>query len=505
VSEHREGRRSVLSADAWTQIGLLLLLYLAARWGVEVAGLRGAFSPIWPASGIGLVLVLRYGYRVWPLILGVSAAAAWPETARILDSFASALGPTALIGIAAALKTVLVAWGIRRLAGDAYLDQAKPFLVATLVAVPLGAAAGTFPSVVGRLLGDLLVGVLADGQWLTLMLTWNGMAIANIMGMVVLAPPMLLWLRDPHIEIDGRRILELLLYAALVAMAFVIREAFHAVYLLVAIHIVIAIRMPTKWAALAVLLTSVLMLWRTGTTSVDIHNLRYYDFFFAELSSVLVLNLTTYAVAFLWQEKEASEASLQSRVVERTQELEKANNRLRVLARQDPLTGVSNRRYFEHRGIRELERAARTNTTVALLVLDIDRFKRINDEHGHAVGDMVLKETVTRLESELRPTDVFARIGGEEFVVLLPECDEAYAVEVAERLRAAVARMPVTTQTGFPVAVTISIGVTVDHSSEKNSSACAERLQAMMHAADRNLYQAKELGRNRVVGPPLYA
>lgn len=131
-------------------------------------------------------------------------------------------------------------------------------------------------------------------------------------------------------------------------------------------------------------------------------------------------------------------------------------------------------------------------------MLDIDRFKPINDDHGHAIGDLVLKETVIRLNHELRPTDVLARIGGEEFVILLPECDESYAFEVAERLRAAIARMPITTATGISVPVTISIGIAVHHPPDSHSDAVGRFLQAAMRQADRNLYRAKKSGRNRI-------
>ncbi|WP_290647739.1 diguanylate cyclase, partial [Aquisalimonas sp.] len=455
LSKARQWGRSTISADTWTLIGLLLLCYLAARWGSDTAGLRGAVSPIWPASGIGLVVLLRYGLRMWPLILVVSAAAAWVGIAENHESLTIILGSGLLIGVAAALEAVLVAWGIRRLAGDVYLDQAKPFIKATLVALPLGAAVGTIPHLLASLLGGALDDIAPAMHWQFLMLTWHGMIIADVIGMVVLAPPMLMWLRNYRLAIERRQALELLVYMALLgAVVSAVPAAFQATYLLVAIHIVIAIRVPAKWTALAVSLTSAVLLWQAAT-AIDLENLwQVYDYFLAELSRVLVLNLTTYAVAFLWREKEATEANLQSGIAARTQELEAANRQLKALAHTDPLTGTSNRRYFQRRSTRELERAAKGNTPMGLLLLDLDRFKPINDEHGHAVGDLVLQETVIRLEGELRPTDVLARVGGEEFAVLLPECDAQQALEVSERLRRAMARRPFETPTGIAVPVT---------------------------------------------------
>lgn len=192
---------------------------------------------------------------------------------------------------------------------------------------------------------------------------------------------------------------------------------------------------------------------------------------------------------------------LENEIAARTRELEVANARLEALSNTDPLTGAWNRRYFEDRGCRELERADRNNSTLGLLMLDIDRFKPINDDYGHAVGDAILKTLVTRLSSELRTTDMLARVGGEEFAVLLSDCDDCYMLEVAERLHAVVAETPFTTPTDVSLPVTISIGITVSHPSGHHTGSCEERLRALMHTADRYLYQAKEAGRNQFVGP----
>jgi diguanylate cyclase (GGDEF)-like protein len=155
------------------------------------------------------------------------------------------------------------------------------------------------------------------------------------------------------------------------------------------------------------------------------------------------------------------------------------------LARCDPLTGLLNRRGFDQRLEQELERCARTNETCAVLMCDLDCFKAINDLHGHAVGDAVLKRVASDLLSGVRAFDTVARIGGEEIALLLVGCDCESAMTVAERLRQDVGRLQ---ETGPGVA--ISIGVA--------DSSLASRPSELMAYADRALYDAKRAGRDRV-------
>ncbi|MDJ0389675.1 PleD family two-component system response regulator [Roseomonas sp. E05] len=155
------------------------------------------------------------------------------------------------------------------------------------------------------------------------------------------------------------------------------------------------------------------------------------------------------------------------------------------MAVTDSLTGLRNRRYVT----RHLEGLLRAGQ-VALLLLDVDRFKAVNDTHGHAVGDLVLKEVAARLKEHLRSVDVAARFGGEEFVVAMGGTTQEEAMQVAERLRATIAGQPVPTEQGTPLHVTTSIGVALAQSGES--------LSMLLRAADAALYRAKANGRNRV-------
>jgi len=167
--------------------------------------------------------------------------------------------------------------------------------------------------------------------------------------------------------------------------------------------------------------------------------------------------------------------------------------RLRRAGMTDGLTGVHNRRYFDHRSLIEFSQAVRHRYPLACLFLDIDHFKAINDGHGHPVGDEVLRQVGGLILRSLRTGDLAARYGGEEFVVLLPRTDLAGAREVAERIRVMVQDAPfVTPEGGGAVSATLSIGLAM-------LPAGAVSFAELLSAADRALYEAKRAGRNRTV------
>ncbi len=160
------------------------------------------------------------------------------------------------------------------------------------------------------------------------------------------------------------------------------------------------------------------------------------------------------------------------------------------LATTDPLTGLNNRRSFEELAEREFKRAKRYGNALSALMLDLDWFKRINDAHGHAAGDEVLKNVARIITEALRETDLAGRIGGEEFAALLPETSTADAMEVAQRLRATIESANVGSAE-TPLKITASIGVSQRQDSDKE-------LLTLLKRADAALYTAKDAGRNRV-------
>jgi diguanylate cyclase (GGDEF)-like protein len=205
----------------------------------------------------------------------------------------------------------------------------------------------------------------------------------------------------------------------------------------------------------------------------------YLELSYADYENItfnrILATLVLYSVSFLLYRNSLSESVLKR------------------LATTDPLTGALNRRHFMELMAREQRRAERYNAVFSVLMVDIDHFKRINDTHGHQVGDQAIQAMTQACEKALRPTDLLARYGGEEFIITLTHTDQAGAARVAERLRESVTQIELTTDQG-PLKMTISVGVSTFY---KRSL-----LEEVIGRADQALYQAKNSGRNRVCLSP---
>lgn len=193
----------------------------------------------------------------------------------------------------------------------------------------------------------------------------------------------------------------------------------------------------------------------------------------------------------LWR-KHTVMTLLQRNLQAANEELKKHQIQLQVLVQQDPLTGLFNRREFAKLANIELMRAQRDRRDTAAIMVDLDFFKRINDTYGHPAGDEVLKFMATALRSCVRSTDMIARLGGEEFIVLLPKTSLEAAMTVAEKIRELVQKSPIHIEARPDIQVTASFGVT-GITADQNGS-----LEALYAAADQALYAAKSNGRNRV-------
>ena len=205
---------------------------------------------------------------------------------------------------------------------------------------------------------------------------------------------------------------------------------------------------------------------------------------------ITILLLITSAVWLRISALKARSAELSLKVEEKTRDLEAMVAKLTLLSSQDSLTGLKNRRYFTQRAKAEWQEFKRHNRAFSLLIVDIDFFKKINDEFGHHVGDTVLVKIAKTLENNLRESDVIARWGGEEFLILLPSLNVQEAYWVAEKLRKCVAEQVIEAPP-HSVKVTITCGV-ADIKDYDSVDAC-------IHAVDKKLYVGKESGRNAVV------
>ena len=204
--------------------------------------------------------------------------------------------------------------------------------------------------------------------------------------------------------------------------------------------------------------------------------------------------------ALLLAQQQAQE-DLEYKVQERTLELEIAlrelsetNRELQEKTTIDALTGIRNRSYFDKKYIAELRRSRRECTHLSLAMLDIDHFKKINDSHGHMVGDQCIKIVANKLKQALkRPSDDVCRYGGEEFVLILPNTELDGALLLLEQLRAEIERSPITTE-GLTIPLTISAGVAC------TVVTALQAEESLLGAADQQLYQAKKAGRNNIKG-----
>ncbi|TMH09995.1 MAG: GGDEF domain-containing protein [Betaproteobacteria bacterium] len=177
--------------------------------------------------------------------------------------------------------------------------------------------------------------------------------------------------------------------------------------------------------------------------------------------------------------------------------LDLAHEQLRIISDTDYLTGAYNRRYFMSRLTEEVERCLRAGRPFSVALMDVDNFKSVNDTHGHSAGDEVLRCMAQTCMAQLRHIDTFARVGGEEFAVLLPNTDGEQAMQWVERLREQIAQL----QIELPAAnlgVTVSIGLV---SAGRPPLVGVSEINAVLRVADEALYRAKREGKNRVAVP----
>ena len=241
-------------------------------------------------------------------------------------------------------------------------------------------------------------------------------------------------------------------------------------YLLVIITSALALGKRTTLLELGLIATCFIFLGSSSSSVHEVLSLKHAGGMFAQFAPfVLVAYITTMFAS----------------------DIRYGLNRIKLMSESDELTGVFNRRGFAIVADRLFGQAVRYNRDLSLLVIDSDNLKQVNDGHGHKCGDQHLITLVKIIQAQLRHTDVLARHGGDEFVVLLPETPAAGALDVAERIRAAVENAPLMVG-GKVLKTTVSIGGAI-YPAEGHS------LDALISLADRNMYEAKVAGRNRVV------
>ena len=499
------------SIAAWVRTSIALQIALvafgfmvSARFASTYALSNGAVV-LWLPNAVVLSAMLLTRTRQW-WKFGLTQIL----SELLIDGDMLALLPSLGFAVANLLEVLLSAYLIRRLCGREFAF-ANVRQVVLFAAIAMGLAPG-----LAALLGTWIHAQVASAP-IAFLAHWQTWWIGDGMGLVVLTPLLFGWLHVPQQapQRNATSLVERLLFMTLLAgllhlLLYAIADP-HGSWvgsplLLLPLFLWAALRFGTRGVSLLGCLVSLLAIVLTfqgrGVFALLDANLRtplLQQYLAALLLTSLAvaaivndLGVKYYSLQQAEQKLEAAHAALtvlnqelEARVARRTAELER-------LATTDPLTDAHNRRFLMARAEIEMGLAKRQAHKVSMVIFDIDHFKRVNDSHGHNVGDRVLVALSEAVRHELRLGDTFARVGGEEFVLLLPHSDADQAWLVASRLRAVIEALDIHAGPDLVLHITASFGVaTLD--AQINS------VDALYVAADTALYQAKDAGRNCVV------
>jgi len=443
--------------------GLAAIYYFAARLGLRFAFINSSVTTIWPPAGIALAAFVLLGYRVWPAILGAAFLANYTTTGVVVPSIGIAIGNT--------LEGLLAAYLVNRFArGGRVFDRVGDILRFTLLAALVSTTVSASIGVLSLVLGGLASLEDAPRIWLT---WWLGDAVGDI----VIAPALIIWIGvKPAPSWTRRKLIEgiaLLLVTVAVAYATfggVFPERHYPLTVLLwPVMIWVAFRFGPREAATLMLVISATAIARTlagvGPFSV-----------YARNESLVLLQV--------WTGITAVTSLVLAAVVALQRDIQ---GTWRELAVTDPLTGLANHRQLVNALEGEIKRSRRTAQPLAVVLLDLDGLKLINDRYGHLAGSLAIRRVAEALLGSCRATDTAARFGGDEFALVLPETGEAAAWHVARGVADRLA-----TDAEKPN-LSISVGVAVYPSH-------GETVEALLNAADVALYETKERRKSRAAG-----
>ena len=460
------------------QIALLAVVYfVAAKLSLQFAIPPGHATAVWPPSGIALAATLLLGSRLWP---GV-----WLGAALVNYTVNSSPILAVLLGTGNALEALVGAALIRR-----YMGVPRRFEHCRDVVIFVAIAA--LSCTIAATVAVLSMGILGLVSWTNILSNWWTWWQGDVTGIILVTPLILSWGLRRAAPWSRAKKLEALCLAGLLLI--VTHLVFgDATEFLSPFPLTFAIMPFMMWAALrfsqrvVTTATAVVSAFAVDYTINGIGPFALWSMneslliLLAFISTVVVTSL---AVSALKIER--------GRAME---QLERALIELREQAVTDPLTGLYNRRYLWEFLRREWIRAKRKDDSLAVIMMDLDHFKRINDAHGHEAGDFVLTAIAGLLRNRIRSSDIVCRYGGEEFALVLPEASLENARLRAEDIRIAIRDLDLTHQ-GVPLGrITASLGIALfpDHVSDPDS---------LMQAADAALYEAKSAGRDRAAFRP---
>ena len=471
----REAAGAFRRLPYFAQVTALAVIYFAAgKFALMFAISPGYATAVWPPSGIALAALLLLGNRVWP---GVWLGAT-------LVNFTVSFSPVVplLIATGNTLEALAGAILVRRFIVGLSCRFEHAADVFKFVAV------AALSCVIAATVGVVSLTVQGSVAWLDFFPNWVTWWQGDTAGIIIMTPLLLNWsIRHPMVW-SQQRLAEL---AALVLLCAGISylvfgqgaQAASASWMFLVLPLIIwaAYRFTQREVTTIIAAVSAVAIWYTldgdgpfRSASLNRSLLELLAF----ISSMVVTGLLLNAV-----EGERKRA---------IDDLEKELRGVKDEAVTDPLTGLSNRRYLWHFLPYELLRVARRESSLAVIMIDLDHFKRVNDIHGHEAGDLVLTKVAALLRSHIRDSDIASRYGGEEFVLVLPDATLEGTKRRADAIRNAIRELKLE-HLGKPITgVTASIGIAMfpDH---------AEDSESLMRIVDDLLYEAKRSGRDRIV------
>ena len=403
--------RSRFPRDLPLLAALAAVYFVAGKLSLQLAFVNASVTAVWPCTGIALAAFLILGYRVWPAIL----TAAFLVNLTTVGSVATSIG----IAVGNTLEGVVGCYLVTRFGGGRHaFERAQDIF-------KFGCLAGMVSTIISATIGvtSLALGGFAD--WTMYGPIWCTWWLGDAVGAVVVTPFVLLWIENPRLNWTPKQMIELaFLFPGLFFTGWLVFGGrFHSTlknypfeYLCIPFLIWAAFRFGRRNAATAICLLAVIAAWGT------LHGFGPFSRQSQNTSQLLlqsfmgIMAITTLALA--------------AEVTEHN----RADEQVRQLAVTDPLTGLANYRRLLDAFDSEIKRYGRTGRSFAVLLLDLDGLKKINDAHGHLVGSRALCRLANILRIHCRAIDTAARYGGDEFVLVLPETGSEAAQRVAERI-----------------------------------------------------------------------
>lgn len=474
-SDTREAAGSLRRLPYFAQVTALAVIYFAvAKLALTFAISPGYATAVWPPSGIALAALLLLGNRLWP---GVWLGAA-------LVNFTVNFSPVVPLVIATGntLEALAGAVLIRHfIVGLSCRFEHAPDVFKFVAVAAVSCIVAATVAVVSLTLAGFVSWPQFLANWVT---WWQG----DVAGIIIVTPLILSWSVPHPVAWSQWRLVELACFVALLLgvthLAFGPGPQFLPVswaFLILPLIIWAAYRFSQREITTAIAAVSGLAIWYTLNGEGPFRSPSFNVSLLALLAFISILVVTGLLLNAIEGER--------ARAIK---DLETELRGVQDEAITDPLTGLSNRRYLWHFLPYELLRIARRETSLAVIMIDLDRFKEVNDAYGHEAGDLVLTKVGALLKKHIRDSDIACRYGGEEFVLVLPDATLEGTRRRAEGIRTAVKEMKLDYRGKAITGVTASIGIAMfpEH---------AEDSESLMRIVDSLLYEAKHSGRDRIV------